>query len=81
MKHSGTYRDDLRRAGHEAAAVRTRLGRTLGGPARFWSRAGERVFHYQLLRAQMIERAFLPDAKDGPCPEAIDESTRGPHDE
>lgn len=37
----------------------------LGLPGRYWLRLGERLFHYQLLRAQMLERAFLPDDRNG----------------
>lgn len=39
--------------------------RALGLPARYWLRLGERLFHYQLLRAQMLERAFLPRDRNG----------------
>ena len=50
-----------RESGRQQGAFR----RALGLPVRYWLRLGERLFHYQLLRAQMIERAFMPDDRSG----------------
>lgn len=44
---------------------RDRRDPALWTPVRYWLRIGERLFHYRLLRAQMIERAFMPDDRSG----------------
>ena len=53
--------DADRNSGPEPGSFR----RALGIPGQYWLRLGERLFHYQLLRAQMLERAFMPDDRCG----------------
>jgi hypothetical protein len=45
--------------------VRRRARAPLRAPVRYWVRLGERLFHYRLLRAQMLERAFMPADRTG----------------